>query len=115
MREDGVEATDTELYDQLVGYLGAEGAVCEDAGLLILTEYDHRPLSSPLHLHITPTSFGEHLRAAAPGAAHAFPDVPPIEAAWRLFLVHLDEAVRTARPDETELVLDRTGVVSRAR
>jgi hypothetical protein len=112
-----VETTDIERYDQLVGYLGAEGAVSEDAdrGLLILTEYDHRPLTTPLRLHVTPASFGEHLRAAAPGATYAFPDVTPIEAAWRLFLVHLDEAVQTAKPGETELVLDRTGVLSRPR
>ena len=62
-----------------------------------------------------PASFGEHVRAAAPGAAHAFPDVAPIEAAWRLFLVHLDEAVRTAKNGETELALYRTGVLSRPR
>jgi hypothetical protein len=57
-------------------------------GLVVLTEFDHRPLPVPLRLHIT--------------------------AAWRLFLVHLEEAVRTAKPGETELHLDRTGVVSRA-
>lgn len=48
------------------------------------------------------------------GAATVWPDVQPVEAAWRLFLVHLEEAVRTAKPGETELHLDRTGVVSRA-
>lgn len=112
-----MDATDSELYAQLVGYLAAEGAVSEDAGrgVLILTEFDHRPLPTPFRLHITPGSFGQHLRAVAPGATYAFPDVTPIEAAWRLFLVHLDEAVRTAKPDETELVLHRTGVLSRPR
>jgi hypothetical protein len=112
-----VDATDTELYDQLVGYLTAEGALSEDTGhgLLILTAYDHRPLPTALRLHVTPASLGQHLRAAAPGATYSFPDVQPIEAAWRLFLVHLDEAVRTAKPGETELVLDRTGVLSRSR
>lgn len=110
-----MDLTDDELYDQLVGYLAAEGAVFEDAGpgLLILTEFYHHPLPTPLRLHITPGSFGQHLRTAAPGATYAFPDVQPIEAAWRLFLVHLDEAVRTAKPGETELVLDRKGVLSR--
>jgi hypothetical protein len=44
-----------------------------------------------------------------------WPDVPPVEAAWRLFLVHLEEAVRTTKPGETELVLDRTGVQARSR
>ena len=111
-----MEPTDAELYDQLVGYLAAEGAVDEDRvqGLVVLTEFDHRPLPVPLRLHITATSFGDHLRAAAPDAAVVWPDVQPVEAAWRLFLVHLEEAVRTAKPGETELHLDRTGVVSRA-
>jgi hypothetical protein len=109
-----MEPTDAELYDQLVGYLAAEGAVEEDtaAGAVTLTEFDHRPLARPLRLHLSAASLGEHLRAGASDAAAVWPDVPPVEAAWRLFLVHLEEAVRTAKPGETELVLDPTGVRS---
>jgi len=101
----------TGLYDQLVGYLAAEGAVDEDReqGVVVLTAFDHRPLPAPLRLHTTPAAFDEHLRTIAPDAALLFPDVDPLEAAWRLFLVHLEEAVRTAKPGQTELVLDRQG------
>lgn len=101
-------------YDQLVGYLAAEGAVDEDReqGVVVLTTFDHRPLPVPLRLHITPASFDEHLHGMAQDAAHLFPDVDPLEAAWRLFLVHLEEAVRTAKPGETELVLDTSGVLA---
>lgn len=104
-----------ELYDQLVGYLAAEGAIDEDRdrGVVVLAAFDHRPLPTPLRLHITPGSFDDHVRKTAPDAALVFPDVDPLEAAWRLFLVHLEEAVRTAKPGETELVLAGDGVHSR--
>ncbi|GAA4933092.1 hypothetical protein EV188_103670 [Actinomycetospora succinea] len=110
-----MESAHTGFYDQLVGYLAAEGAVSEDQdqGVVPLTEFDHRPLPTALRLHVTPTTFDEHLRGMAPGAALLFPAVGPLEAAWRLFLVHLDEGVRTAKPGQTELVLDRSGVLAR--
>lgn len=106
---------DETLYDQLIGYLAARGAVREDArrGVLVLSEFDHRPLPAPLHLHVSPDILGDHLRASAPAAAGSYPDVHPVEAAWRLFLVHLADAVATAEPGETELVLDDTGVLAR--
>ncbi|GAA4783794.1 hypothetical protein GCM10023200_16630 [Actinomycetospora chlora] len=109
-----MEPKDAELYDQLVGYLAAEGAVEEDtdAGVVTLTEFDHQPLAQPLHLHVTPTSLGRHLRTGASDAAVVWADVPPVEAAWRLFLVRLEAAVRTAKTGETELVLDPSGVRS---
>ena len=109
-----MEPSDQELYDQLLGHLAAEGEIEEDpeSGVVVLTEFDHRVLERPLRLHLTPHAFGRYLRDAAPGSAGAFPDIPPLEAAWRLFTVHLDEAVQTARPGETELVLRRGGVDS---
>lgn len=107
-----MEPTDQEMYDQLLGYLAAEGAIEEDpgAGIVVLTEFDHGAVNPPLRLHLTPASFGQHLRDAATESASLYPDVPPVEAAWRLFTVHLDEAVKTARPGEIELVLRPGGV-----
>lgn len=112
----GTEPHDQEFYDQLLGYLTAEGTVVEDAGTgtVVLFVFEHRELDPPMRLHITPETFGQHLRAAAPDSAGVFPDVTAIEAAWRLFTVHLMEAVLSAKPGETELLLDRTGVVARA-
>lgn len=66
----------------------------------------------PLRLHITPDSFDDHLRALAPDAALLFRDVNRLEAAWRVFLVHLEEAVRTVKPGETELFVAADGVRS---
>lgn len=110
-----MEPTDQELYDQLLGYLAAEGTIEEDpdAGIVVLTEFDHRAVDPPLRLHLTPISFGQHLRDVAPDSASLYPDIPPVEAAWRLFTVHLQEGIATARPGETELVLGRGGVFPR--
>jgi hypothetical protein len=47
-----------------------------------------------------------------PDARVLRPDADPTEAAWGLFLVHLDEAVAAARPGETELMPGRGGVNS---
>lgn len=105
--------SDAELYDQLLGYLAAEGAIVEDDDCIVITEFDHRRLDQPLRLQLSPTTFGAHLRRGGSDANGLYPDIPPLEAAWRVFIVHLDEAVRTARPDETELVLVRGGVLSR--
>lgn len=109
-----MEPSGPELYDQLLGYLAAEGEIEEDPdnGVVVLVEFDHRKLEQPLRLHLTPDAFDRHLRDAAPDAVGAFPDVHPLEAAWRLFTVHLDEAVQTTRLGETELVLVRYGVES---
>jgi hypothetical protein len=110
-----VEPSDQEMYDQLLGYLAAEGVIEEDsnAGIVTLTEFNHRPLDPPSRLHLTPASFGQHLREAAPDSAGLYPEIPPIDAAWRLFTVHLEEGIGTARPGETELVLARGGVYPR--
>lgn len=107
---------DEQFYDSLIGHLTTKGTVREDAGqgVLVLSELDGRQLSTPLRLHVTPETFGPHLRATASDAAEAYPDIHPAEAAWRLFLVQLDEAIQTAKPGETELVLERIGVASQA-
>jgi hypothetical protein len=92
--------------------IGADGVAAETADGLLLAAFDGRTLPWPMRLHVTAGSFGQVLRDAADASAGAFPDVEPLEAAWRLFLVHLDEAIQTARPGETELVPVSSGVAS---
>lgn len=110
-----MEPTDQELYDQLVGYLAAEGEVVENLaeGVLTLTEYNYHRLDPPLRLHLTPAAFGRHLRIMAEEPGGAFPEVPPIEEAWRLFTIHVMEGVETAKPGATELIVVPGGVVAR--
>lgn len=105
---------DRGRYEQLVGYLEAEGSVREDlvAGLLLIDEFERRQLEPPMRLHLTPESFAQRLEAMATSAANVFPETSPLDAAWQLFLVHLDEAIQTAKPGETDLVLSPYGVAS---
>jgi hypothetical protein len=109
---DVTAAEDWVLYTRLMEAIGADGVKAETTDGLLLTAVGGRPLPWPMRLHVTPDSFGRTLREAAATSAGAFPDVEPLEAAWRLFLVHLDEAIATARPNETELLPTTTGVAS---
>jgi hypothetical protein len=109
----GVESTeDRVLYARLLEAIADGGAFSEDAESIVITALDGRRLRAPMRLHVTPETFGRHLRAVAAGSAGAFPEVSPVEAAWRLFLVHLDETVQTAKPGETELVPVPSGLHS---
>ncbi|NMO93204.1 hypothetical protein [Actinomycetospora sp. TBRC 11914] len=105
-------AEDRVLYARLMDAIGADGAGTETTDGVVLTAVGGRRLPWPMRLRITPDSFGRVLRDAAADSAGAFPDVEPLEAAWRLFLVHLDEAIKTARPNETELLPTTTGIAS---
>jgi hypothetical protein len=107
---------DEQFYDQLIGHLAKKGRVKEDSAhdVLVVSEYDGQTLTKPLRLHVTPESFGPYLYATAPEAAGSYPELHELEAAWRLFLVQLDEAIQAAKPEETELVLERIGVASQA-
>lgn len=102
---------DQVLFARLLSVLGVDGGGSAPEGVLITT-FGGRSLSQPMHLHVTPSSFGPLLRSSANESAGAFPEVEPLEAAWRLFLVHLDEAIQTARPGETELVPASYGIES---
>lgn len=106
---------DEQFYDQLIGHLTRKGKVAEDAGqaVLVVKEFNDRALP-PLRLHVTPETFGPHLRTTAEGAAASYPEIHPVEAAWRLFLVQLGEAIEGAGPGATELVLTDSGVVAQA-
>jgi len=108
-----VEPKDEQFYDQLIGHLAAKGKVKEDAGqaVLVISEFASRPLP-PLHLHVTPTILGDHMRATATAATGDYPDLHPMEAAWWLFIDHLEEAVQGAATGETKLFLDDTRVVA---
>jgi hypothetical protein len=105
---------DDELFEELLGHLATGGAIDErtEPGVVIIEEYGDQRLDEPLRLHLTPATLGERLRAMIPNARGLSLNSDTLHTAWGLFLVHLDEAVATARPGETELVLGRGGVDS---
>lgn len=103
---------DQVLYARLLTAIGEGGVDERTADGIVISAFEGRSLMQPMHLRVTPASFGPLLRSTAEQSASAFPDVEPEEAAWRLFLVHLDEAIQTAAPGETELVPTPYGVES---
>lgn len=103
---------DQVLYARLLTAIGTDGVGERTSQGVVINALEGRTLSQPMCLRVTPESFGRLLRDSAGTSAGAFPEVEPLEAAWRLFLVHLDEAIQTARPGETELVPSSYGVDS---
>ena len=112
----GRPPTDQQLYDDLVTALRRHGEVEEDAdqGVVRLLGYADHPLAVPFTLHVTPRSLGAVVREGEAEGTIAFPRTQPARASWTLLLEQVDEAVRTARTGETELVIDHGGIV-RAR
>jgi len=108
---DGERVDDDELYSELLEWLrSVSAASAAREGPIVISDFDGETFAQPLRLHVTPESLGRHLRNRAPESGGAFPDVDPVVAAFRLFLVHVEEAVRARRPDQRELVLSDTGV-----
>ncbi|WP_018335597.1 hypothetical protein [Actinomycetospora chiangmaiensis] len=103
---------DQVLYARLLTAIGEGGVVEQTADGVVIDAFEDNSLMQLMHLRVTPASFGPLLRSTAGRSASAFPDVEPLEAAWQLFLVHLDAAIQTAAPGETELVPTPDGVGS---
>lgn len=96
---------------RLAADLAEEGwyqvAVDAERGELVISGDVEERFDPPVRLALTDASLRRALLAMAPDAQWAFPDVGPVEAAHRLFLVHLDEEVAAATapplPDLPEL------------
>jgi hypothetical protein len=81
---------------RLVRDLAGEGTVLTDGGGgLVITSFSGRPVEPPMTLALAGPQFTAHLEALAADSADAFPEVDPVTAAYRLFLVHLDETIIT--------------------
>jgi hypothetical protein len=82
--------------ERLVRDLNGEGATVTAVGRgLRISGFHGRPIEPPIELVLTGQEFTAHLEAMAPDSAAGFPDVDPVTAAYRLFLVHLDETIIT--------------------
>ncbi|GAA4864495.1 hypothetical protein [Saccharopolyspora cebuensis] len=102
---------DDELYAELIRRLGG-GAHTADRSSGPVIEFVPAAdgESTPVRLHITRDSLGEHLRSMAGDGDRAFPGEAPLVGALQLFLVHIDEAVNTRQPGQDDLVVRPHGV-----
>lgn len=96
-------------HERFVAYLQARGEVRTNAEAteFVIARLNGWAPTNPLSLRVSPVDLDEHLDALVPHAAGAFCDLDDDrEAAFRLFLMHLDEAVQTAATEDTKLYLD---------
>jgi hypothetical protein len=92
--------------ERLAGDLSEVYEVELDAktGHILVHAWDDRGYRPPVRLVATEQALREHLRALADdGAAGVFPEATPMQAAYQLFLVHLDEEMATRVTDGSEI------------
>jgi hypothetical protein len=97
-----------DYYERFVAYLRDRGRGSFDAagGTFVIAGLGGWSAAAPLRLHLTAAELGEYLEALAPHAVGAFSDVDDdTEQAWRLFLLHLNEAVQASEDGDTRLYL----------
>ena len=106
-------ANDQEVFAEFLNRVSDEDVRASEEGYIEIRTWSDVELDEgPLRLRLTPESLAEHLRGMEHDGELAFPGTQPIIGALQLFLVHLDEAIRTRRAGETELLPDRGGVRS---
>jgi hypothetical protein len=82
--------------ERLASDLRESGTVvvpAEDASGLRITAVHGRPIEPTIELAVTDADLIGHLEGNAADSAAMYPDVDPVTAAYRLFLVHLDAAI----------------------
>lgn len=79
-------------------------------GAWVVTAMNGRVLAPPLRLSVTPHSFDACLEHLAADGAEVFPGLDGREAAYRLLMVHLEEALECADPHGPPISLAGQGV-----
>lgn len=100
--------------DQLVERLGKEAACERVSGGLLITTWNGETLNKPVKLHMTARQLADQIRSNAENGIGAFDDspVPSNDTGWKLFLVHLEEALDTREPEQVNFRLVNHGVVA---
>jgi hypothetical protein len=95
------------MRDRLVRDLQSEGAdiTVSSGDALLIRAYAGKPLERPLTLSLTESQLDDLLELYGDDALAVFPSDSPRTAAYKLFLVHLDEMIATMRPGQTEIRL----------
>lgn len=97
------------FIDRLVSDLGDSGTLAApspDGDGLQIEAFHGRLLEPAVHLAFSGTELVAHLESTAADAAAVYPDADAVTAAYRLFLVHLDEAVITRAMPGSRITLE---------
>lgn len=92
----------SDLLQRLVSDLASDCTVALPASNgpgLVLSRFRGNALAPPVSLLLNESTLQEHLSVTARDAAEVFPEVAPELAAYRLLLVHIDEALATGGTD----------------
>jgi hypothetical protein len=90
---------------------GSEATISPELGGIAIARYRDTCFSLPLVLEIDEQLLTEHLQDSIADGLDVFPDLPGLEGAYRLFLVHLDEAILTRKQQEVRFIVSRVGIV----
>jgi hypothetical protein len=95
------------MRDRLVRDLLTQGAdiTAPNGNVLLIRAYGGESLEPPLTLSLSESQFDDLLESYGDGARAVFPSDGSRTAAYKLFLVHLDEIIATLRPGQTEIRL----------
>lgn len=108
-----MDLSDQELYDRLLGALGSRSSIETggEPGVVTISVFEGLELDPPMRLHVDPQVVGLRVREIA-DSSYVQPGTDPAGASIGLFLLHIEEAVHTARDGETELQVVSYGVES---
>lgn len=98
-RQRWLRETRSYTVARLAAALAEDGyrvAVDEDRGGLVVSGLHEEVFDPPVRIAETDAELRRSLLAMPADAAYLWPDVSPVEAAYRLFHVHLDEDIASA-------------------
>jgi hypothetical protein len=98
--------------DRLARDLAEDGERAErdDDGSILLPSGFGETWDPPVRLALTDDELRTHLLSMADDARDVFPDVDAVQAAYQLFLVHLDEQLATAAVASSRITLGPRGL-----
>lgn len=108
-----MDVTDKELYDRLLASLARGSSIDTggDHGVVTISVFEGLELDPTMRLHVDPETVGRTVRDIA-ASSYVQPGMDPVSSSIGLFLLHIEEAVHTARDGETELKVVSYGVES---
>jgi hypothetical protein len=104
------------LIERLIADLHSEGtdmSVAEDGSACLIHRLHGVPVEPPMVLALAEEELQRHLATLADDAVEVFSDVGPAEAAYRLFLVHLDEVFAMQAMPSSVISLTAGGLQAR--
>jgi hypothetical protein len=105
----------TSLH-RLINDLAGEGTQLErdvSTGALLLRSHNGRPVDPAISLDVTEEEFARYLAVSSEDAGIVFPDVDSTTAAYRLFLVNLEEELATKAMPGSRITIRGGGLRTR--